>query len=233
MSGIVYHIFNTVNGKCYVGQTWQDVTVRWRHHKYPGCRYLHRAIQRYGADAFVVSTLTTAGTQEEMDAAEKYFIGVFHSSAPDGYNLREGGNGRGRHSEESKMLIGVASQNRPVESNRRIGEATRIRQSTPEARALFAEQMLGKANSPEARIKIGDALRGRKRSEEFKAKERAAHQAESRRVVRLDTGIEFESIGDAARQLGLDPRHISRAARGAKNRLVGGSRWRFVGVDNV
>ena len=63
MHWVVYIITNTVNGKIYIGKT-RDMAVRWIDHKAKANRGdqrpgLHRAIRKYGPDAFVVRLLAS------------------------------------------------------------------------------------------------------------------------------------------------------------------------------
>lgn len=52
--GYIYKITNTINNKCYVGQTLNDVNERWRQRKKKStnCRYLKNAFIKYGFDKF-------------------------------------------------------------------------------------------------------------------------------------------------------------------------------------
>lgn len=73
-TGLIYHVFNTVNGKSYVGQTWQDLAQRWKEHCDPssGCRALRAAVHKHGPDVFVLTQLTACSTQCELDESEAH-----------------------------------------------------------------------------------------------------------------------------------------------------------------
>lgn len=105
MKGIVYHSFNTVNGKAYVGQTWDTIENRWSQHcRKDGGMLFQRAIQKYGPDNFELTILFSSDSQDELDFAEDAFINELETMHPKGYNLRHGGS-HGRHSAESKKKM--------------------------------------------------------------------------------------------------------------------------------
>lgn len=108
MLGVIYCIFCTVNGKSYVGQTWNGLEDRWKQHSKPSyCRKLWYAIRKHGISHFIPSILTSdLTTQEQMDTAERYWIQYFDCHK-NGYNIREGGS-HGKMSEETKKLMSIA-----------------------------------------------------------------------------------------------------------------------------
>lgn len=104
---LVYMAVNKVNGKGYVGQTTQGLEARWcQHCSLQGkCRALESAIRKYGANAFEVSVVATAQTQEESNRLEKLTCLALKTYAPHGYNLREGGGAKGRMHQQTKDII--------------------------------------------------------------------------------------------------------------------------------
>jgi group I intron endonuclease len=103
----IYKIVNRINGKVYIGQTWNTIKQRWFDHKKPSgkrCVKLHRAITKYGAQNFTLELITVCGIQETADYWEKFFISKFESINT-GYNIKEGGS-HGRLSEEQKRAVG-------------------------------------------------------------------------------------------------------------------------------
>jgi len=95
---IVYRVTNQRNGKVYVGKTEKAVRVRWGEHQYQALHgsvyYFHKAIRKYGVDAFQVEILYIAETMGELNAMETFFI-VLHQSfnSENGYNQTMGGEG--------------------------------------------------------------------------------------------------------------------------------------------
>lgn len=212
-TALIYHIFCTVNGKCYIGQTWRTLEQRWKEHKKGRGRspHLKNAITKYGIERFVITTLTSGLlTQEQADQAEIYWIQYF-DSINNGYNVKEGGSA-GAHSEETKAKIGASGRgrkvspesiakmkkvqkNRPKEVNRKISEALMGNKNavgnSPSEETLKkrSESLKGNQNckgrvlSEETKAKIGASNKGKKRSDEARAKMRAAKLGKKRSKV--------------------------------------------------
>lgn len=72
MNGTLYRIFNTINGKSYIGKTYNSIYVRLKNHL--NCsddRPLYRAFRKYGTDYFSMEILGEfpegeLETQEEL-----------------------------------------------------------------------------------------------------------------------------------------------------------------------
>lgn len=102
----IYKITNTINQKCYIGQS-ENIKRRWKDHKKdafwengPDYEYpLYRAIRKYGIDKFVFEVLEEC-LPEELDNKEVLYIQQYHSFGQNGYNQNEGGN----HQTQSKKL---------------------------------------------------------------------------------------------------------------------------------
>lgn len=110
--GYIYKITNTINNKCYIGQTLNDVKERWRQHrkKSTNCRYLKHAFIKYGFDKFKFELICIC-FDEDLDRYEIEYIKKFNCLVPNGYNLKSGGLGGGRHNQETKDKIGKALKN--------------------------------------------------------------------------------------------------------------------------
>jgi group I intron endonuclease len=98
----------TLNDKKYVGQT-HDTYTRFSGHRTPtsGCRYLSNAIQLYGWDNAKVEILLVDLLIEEANRLETHYIDTLGTLAPDGYNLKKGGDSH-EWSEESKKTLSIA-----------------------------------------------------------------------------------------------------------------------------
>ena len=114
MDGIIYLLQNQQNGKGYVGQTTCGLHKRLNEHRNTASRhkgtYLHKAIAKYGWDAFNVLILEENVDSTELDIREIYWISKLHTKAPVGYNLTDGGcSTRGCIvSEETRQKISTA-----------------------------------------------------------------------------------------------------------------------------
>ena len=142
INGKIYCVTNSVNGKKYIGQTKRSVEARWKQHvrlSQRSSHYFHRAINKYGIDAFAVSTLVTGvRSADELDVLERKFI-IEYRTLSEGYNLTTGGEGGYTRSDSTIQKISGANNH-----------------------------MYGKTHSVEARRKISEKATGRKQSEERK-----------------------------------------------------------------
>jgi group I intron endonuclease len=95
---IIYRSINKHNGKSYIGKTEKTLETRKEWHlssvKQKSKFAFHRAIAKYGAESFEWVVLDTASNLDELNDKEKYFIKLFESFGPMGYNMTLGGEGQ-------------------------------------------------------------------------------------------------------------------------------------------
>lgn len=126
---VIYKITNLTNGKVYIGQTTKSVEQRWKWHiAHKGCKFLNRAIKKYGKENFIIEEVYTAFTREELNISEKYFIKQFNTLVPNGYNICVGGNAPmqdRKHSEEVKSVISkkMSGIKKSIEHTKNIAES--------------------------------------------------------------------------------------------------------------
>lgn len=86
MNGRIYLVTNTVNGKQYVGQTITKYSKQGHGHA------IKAAYKKHGRKAFTYDVVFSGvDCPKLLDFAEKFWIKVFNSVQPNGYNLEEGG----------------------------------------------------------------------------------------------------------------------------------------------
>jgi group I intron endonuclease len=198
--GVVYRIRNTVNSKVYVGITTRPVAVRWRQHIYDSTHQprlaIHRAIRKYGVEAFSFEVLEICEGLDELLARESDWIRTLDSQLPHGYNTTAGGRGR----------VGAPLSE---EHKRKIALANTGRKNGPEMRAKMQQIALNR--SPEHVAKISAARSGQRLTEATKEKIRAARAVQvfspeviERRAAKLRGGTHT----DVARE------HMSAAQKG-------------------
>lgn len=117
MTGI-YKITNKNDGKCYIGKAlnikerWQGhkddsfcSEQRWQENKRKEQTHFHRALRKYGVDAFTWEILEEC-PKEMLNEREIYWI-EFYNSFSNGYNMTLGGdgysNGGGENSPGAKI----------------------------------------------------------------------------------------------------------------------------------
>lgn len=176
--GIIYKVTNTVNGKVYVGQTTQTMKERWGQHVREtkiGSQYIfHRAIRKYGAEAFHVEVLCECVSLEEMNRKERKYAWLHNAMSPHGYTLKAG-NGKGAASQElresiSRGLKGRSSYERAVSAS--VAKRTGVPLTETHKAKISAgnkgqrkgerlpEATMQAAWAPASRRKIADKLAG-------------------------------------------------------------------------
>ena len=142
--GVVYLIWNMVNGMKYVGQTIQPLKKRMAQHKC-GDLDIDKAIRKYGWENFRYGVIKSCASKEEMNYREIFYIAALKTKSPYGYNRTDGGD----HS--------VAGVKRPPETCARIA-ASKMGEKNPN---------YGKTLSDEQKAKIAASLTGKKKNLDF------------------------------------------------------------------
>ena len=111
---VIYCAKNSINGKCYVGQTRQKLNIRISQHCYfaftkKSTDPFHRALCKYGKDIFKWSVLHISNNQDDLNKMECLYIERLDSLASNrtGYNVRGGGN-NGILSKATRLKISKA-----------------------------------------------------------------------------------------------------------------------------
>lgn len=110
MNGTLYRIFNTLNGKSYIGKTYNSIYVRLKNHL--NClddRPLYRAFNKYGIDNFSMEILGEF-PEGELETQEELAIKDYNSYLK-GYNATIGGDGKRYLILPEHDIINAYSQN--------------------------------------------------------------------------------------------------------------------------
>lgn len=173
---IIYKITHKLSGKIYIGQTVQPLKHRWySHNSQKACAYLHRALKKYGKDAFTIEEIGSYKTIEDLNDAEEYYIDWFNCLSPNGYNLMTGGNNKLMHEDTRKKMSeshkGIVTWNKGKSSwNKGLKASVESRLKMSMYRKGNISPNKGKKMSEEQKEKISKTLKGIKLSEETKAK---------------------------------------------------------------
>lgn len=151
--GVVYLLWNKINGKRYVGQTVQPLKKRMHKHRY-GNLYIDKAIDKYGLENFYCGVIKTCATKAELDEAEKHFIAVLKSKAPYGYNLTDGGGGTVGYPQTPEQLAKNAAAN----TGKHPSAETLAKMSA--AKSGANHPFFGRHHTDETRAKLSAALSG-------------------------------------------------------------------------
>lgn len=111
--GYIYKITNQVNGKVYIGQTRNDIGIRWQQHKNsstcPSANdynvYLHVSMRKYGKNNFFVEKVEEC-KNEDLNEREIFWINYYQSfNNRYGYNLTLGGSGSQKYTDDEILKL--------------------------------------------------------------------------------------------------------------------------------
>ena len=114
MAFVYLHVFP--NGKVYVGMTNRTPEIRWENGSgYRTQPLMSKAINKYGWDNVRHEIVASGVSLDEANRIEKELIAANMSTDfRFGYNMENGGNGIGKHSEETKRKIGDSHRGKPI-----------------------------------------------------------------------------------------------------------------------
>ena len=210
--GVVYLIWNMVNGRRYVGQTVQTLETRFKGHANCKTTAIGKAIRKYGVKNFRYGVIKSCASKEEMDYWEKYFIVALHSKTPYGYNCTDGGEGTVgvERSPETRAKLSAAKTG---VLNHRYGK-----KNSPEHQAKIVAANTGAKRTPETCRNISEALKGKPFTIERCAHISAAKRGDSpykNLIAELDAhNLSFQRLAEL---LGLAQSIVSRKMHDIRN----------------
>jgi group I intron endonuclease len=236
--GIIYCVTNHVNGKQYIGQTIQPLSIRWKEHLCHAKHYdfpIYRAIRKYGACNFDIAMADTANSKEELDRKETEWIMAAGTMLPNGYNAICGSLGNGIITNDIRLRLSDAMVKRWTDQTYR---AKMKASTTGKTRGPFSEEHLrklsqahmGKKHTAEQNRKVSAASKALWKDEVYAAKARAGLskliQKQEVPVLNVSTGVVFRSANEAARQSGAFQQNITKCCQGTRKR-AGGCEWAY------
>lgn len=229
----VYCHTNKLNGKRYFGITSMRPEVRWGNgNNYRSSRHFNFAIEKYGWDGFTHEVIAEGLTKEEACQMEQDLIKKYKTTDDRyGYNLSTGGESGAAGvvvSAETRAKRSASSKGRKFseETRKKLSQAAKGRTFSPETLAKMSAAKKGKPLSKEHAKKIGDANRGKSLSEETKAKIRESRRYMMKSVYCFETDTTYESVSEAARQLGLERANLNATLKG-KHEHCGGYHFKY------
>lgn len=167
--GFIYAIQNIITDTLYIGKTNQTINKRWKAHLSEmrrnvrqECRYLNRAIRKYGVNNFKVHEIDEIDevSDEELNTFEEFYIEFFESFTPNGYNLTTGGEGC-KPSEETRLKMSQWQKGKP-KSQKHKESMSRYAKNRPQShrdKIAEANRSRTKPVSAETRLKMSKAKR--------------------------------------------------------------------------
>ena len=239
MVGYIYLITDTTNGMKYTGKHHYHIEGQLDPN-YHGSGVIIKNIYKKRPETLKEEYIKTCYSEEEMCSDEQYYIKVFKTLWPNGYNLTEGGDG-GVHCEETRKKLSKAHKGKILsEEHRRKISETHMGLQSGEKHPFY-----GKHHTEETRRKLSNSHKGKHHTEESKKKMSDAHSGEnnpfygkhhteefkkkfSKIVLQFTLDGEFirewPSTREIERQLGFDNSAVGRCCQG-KRKSAYGFKW--------
>lgn len=188
MISYVYCWRNKVNGKCYIGKGRGGRAFEHLKPSQANTQLFHRALAKYGQEAFELVYLEQGLTDAEALVREVYYIRTRQTRKPNGYNLTDGGEGTaGRvYSAETRAKISAANSGPNCKLSERMrGQKPNHkgftgRTHSEETRAKISARGVGREKTPAQRAAISRRLKGHSVSQGTREKLRAAQIGQPR-----------------------------------------------------
>lgn len=205
---VYMHVFP--NGKKYIGITSQKPEKRWRSGKgYAFNPKMYRAIQKYGWENVEHIILYNDLPKAMAEATEIRLIAEYNTTI-NGYNIENGGNVLGTHSEETRRKIADANRRRVVSE-----------EFKRERSALMMGNQYNKGNHHTEEFK-------RMKSEQMHEKYKDGGNPRCKKVLMIkpNGSIEtFYSLRKAADVANVSPACMCKYINNEK--LLNGCKWRY------
>ena len=202
---LVYIHKNKINGKVYVGQTFNSAQERWKNgYGYKG-QYFFEAIQEFGWDNFEHIIVAENLTMVQAQALEQQLITQYHANDEQyGYNKTSGGFG---------------SQGRVwTEDERKHMSKVQKECWDDKARHIIASQTQKEIwNSTEGKAKRSAQATLLWQQEEYRNKHSGGNHARSKPVQCIQTGEIFDNARRAAEwAIKANPQNIGKCCKGER-----------------
>ena len=237
---LVYCHTNNINEKKYIGITCQEPNQRFRNGKgYKTNQHFFSAIKKYGWDNFSHEILFENLTKDEAMKKEIYLISKYNTRDPSfGYNITPGGEvcrgedspwyGR-HHTEETKRKMSEKRRGVPKaeEWKKKVSESHKGRIFSAETRKKMSQNhadfsgeknpCFGKKLSKEHIEKMVKASKTDESIAKMKQNKKwysGKENPNAKRVMCIETGIIYDTVNDASKEIGCSPTNISAVCHG-------------------
>jgi group I intron endonuclease len=243
MTGAVYIVTNSLTGKQYVGLTKRPVRDRWKQHisvaRSGAKTHFHRAIVKYGAQAFCVEHVASSLSLDTLADLERQIIMHVRPA----YNQTNGGEitlGR-KYDDATKDRIRIANTGKkrtPLQCKTISTAAKNYYASNPDKRGILTQRLLDARSNPESMRKLSAAISaantGRKHTDEARKKISLGHMgrkhsaevqakinALNRKAIQCTDGRVFACREDAAIATNVSAASVWRVCNGKQNGVKG------------
>lgn len=227
MDNYTVYMHISPSGKKYIGITGQSIERRWGNGSgYKNCISFYRAIEKYGWDNIEHIVLYSGLSKENAETKEIELIKKYNTTdSRYGYNIENGGNTIGKHSEETKRKIGVANKGnvskfkgipRSEETKKKISDKNKIalKGNIPWNKGIKggASWNKGLELTAEHKKKLSEAKKGKA---SLRKKAILQYDKNNNFIAR------YESLTLAGVEVNGDIRNISACCLGKKKRAYG------------
>ena len=246
MVGYIYLVTDTTNGMKYTGKHHYHIEGQLDPN-YHGSGTIIKNIYKKRPETLKEEYIKTCYSEEEMCSDEQYYIKLFKTLWPNGYNLTEGGDGL-IPCEETRKKLSEAHKGKPAhnkgvpmseEQKKKISEANKGKHHSEEQKKKISEALIGEKNpfygrqhSEESKNKISEAKKGKPAynkgvpmSEEQKKKMRNDKRSKKVRQLTLDGEFvrEWSSLKECERN-GFNHSVVGKCCQG-KLKSAYGFKW--------
>lgn len=237
------HIFP--NGKVYIGITRLNPKNRWLNGKgYKDINLVGKAIRKYGWENIKHEILYENLTKSEAEEKEIELISFYKSNNKNyGYNIQNGGNGKGKLSETEKERLRKSALGNKIwlgkhhteDTKQKLREIHTGKKMSKESIEKRVQKMLGRKLSESHRLALLMANLGKPCSKEKAEKISLSHK-DKKPVAMFDLNKNliktFYSTRKASKETGVDISSISRCCKGLQ-KTAGKYYWQYCNNDNI
>lgn len=200
----IYKITNDINGKIYIGKTYNSIEKRFKEHckdrlkRKCEQRPLYSAMNKYGIEHFHIELLEKTDNPEER---ERYWI-EYYSSFKNGYNATTGGDGKPYVDKD--VIISLWKEGKIIKEIHNI--------TGYDVKTIRKYLLLNNISEQEI-ISKGYAYQGKT-------------------VVKIDKNTDeilevFNTSGEAGKSIGKTGQHIREVCLG-KRKSAYGYKWKYI-----
>lgn len=243
----------------YIGITKQDVKKRWQNGLgYKHNPYFNNSIQKYGWENFKHEVLFEGLTKEEAEQIEIELIDYYKSNQRCyGYNISNGGECLGKHSEETRQKMKInhadfSGENHPlygkhhsentkeilsqkaIERYKNNKHPSKGRIMSKEQKNLLSEIAKERLSIPEnnpfynkQHTQETKSILSEKAKERLKDPTKNPNYGNTKMVICLDDGAIYPSVKYVSEKFGLSLHALYRVCAGINNKC-GGRRFRYL-----
>lgn len=224
MVGYIYLITDTTNGMKYTGKHHYHIEGQLDPN-YHGSGTIIKNIYKKRPETLKEEYIKTCYSEEEMCSDEKYYIKLFKTLWPNGYNLTEGGDGLIPCEEIRKKISMKLKGRTPYNKGKPHSDETKKKMSKAQKEKFL--------NDEDYRRKISEAKKGKPAHNKGKPmseeqKKKLKNGKTSKKVLQLsldgDLIREWPSAMEIQRQLGFHQSAVSACCQG-KLKSAYGFKW--------